>query len=95
MPTGCPLSANVFGTKHDRGFANVTSCGNVYIVGKVRRGKYIFLTWKGDHSPRHVHVYTDGKLVLKWNLDDKQAMKGSPTARILQIISELEKDGVL
>jgi hypothetical protein len=26
-------------------------------VGKIRRGGYVFLSWKGDHPPRHVHVY--------------------------------------
>jgi hypothetical protein len=64
-------------------------------VGKVRRGNYVFLTWKGDHSPRHVHVYKDGKLILKWNLDDRCAMKGQPTARLLALIAELEKEGLL
>jgi hypothetical protein len=34
-------------------------------MGKIRRGGYVFLTWRGDHTPRHVHVYHDGKLVLK------------------------------
>ena len=28
------------------------------------------MTWIGDHSPRHVHVYRDGKLVAKWDLED-------------------------
>ena len=55
----------------------------------------MFLTWKGDHSPRHVHVYRDGKFVVKWNLDDRVSMKGSPTARILRLIAQLEKEGVL
>ena len=36
----------------------------------------MFITWKGDHSPRHVHVYRDGKLVVKWDLDNKVPMKG-------------------
>jgi len=27
------------------------------------------VTWKGDHSPHHVHVYRDGTLVLKWDLE--------------------------
>lgn len=67
----------------------------LHAVGKVRRGNLIFVTWIGDHSPRHVHVYRDGKLVLKWNLDAKLAMSGKPTARILEIIEELEKEGVL
>lgn len=65
------------------------------MVGKVRRGNYVFVTWKGDHSPRHVHVYRDGKLVVKWNLDDGVPMRGRPTRRVLQLIAELEKDGIL
>ena len=64
-------------------------------MGKTRRGNYVFLTWKGDHSPRHVHVYTDGKLIVKWNLDDRVPMKGRPTARVLRLIAELEREGVL
>ena len=64
-------------------------------VTKVRRGNYVFLTWKGDHSPRHVHVYRDGKLLLKWNLDDSVPMKGKPDARLLQLIAALKKEGVL
>jgi hypothetical protein len=64
-------------------------------VGKVRRENYIFLTWKGDHSPRHVHVYRDGKLVLKWNLDSLVPMKGTPTSRLVRIIKELDKEGAL
>ena len=61
----------------------------------MRRGNHVFLTWKGDHSPRHVHVYRDGKLIVKWNLDDRVAMKGRPSARVLQLIAELEKEGSL
>lgn len=64
-------------------------------MGKIRRGNYIFVSWAGDHSPRHVHVYKDGKLVLKWNLDDQEPMKGQPTARLLALIAELEEEGAL
>jgi len=64
-------------------------------VGKIRRGNYLFVTWKGDHSPRHVHVYRDGKLVVKWNLDDRVPMKGRPTARVLQLIAQLETEEIL
>ena len=64
-------------------------------MGKVRRENYVFLTWKGDHSPRHVHVYRDGKLVLKWNLDAGVPMKGKATARLVGLILELEKEGSL
>jgi hypothetical protein len=64
-------------------------------MGKVRRGGFVFLWWKGDHPPRHVHVYRDGKLIVKWDLDNKKAMKGSPTKRIVDLIARLQSEGML
>ena len=64
-------------------------------VGKYRRGGFIFVTWKGDHSPRHVHVYRDGRLVVKWDLDNKRAMKGSASRQLLALIVDLESEGLL
>jgi hypothetical protein len=64
-------------------------------MGKLRRGGYIFVTWKGDHAPRHVHVYRDGKLVVKWDLDHKNAMNGKATRRVRELIAELESEGLL
>jgi len=42
-------------------------------VGRIRRGGYIFVTWVGDHSPRHVHVYDDDTLIMKWDLDSGES----------------------
>jgi hypothetical protein len=64
-------------------------------MGKIRRGNYVLITWKGDHSPRHVHVFKDNKLVLKWNLDAQAPIFGQPTARIVRIIIQLQKEGTL
>jgi hypothetical protein len=64
-------------------------------VGKHGRGGFVFVTWKGDHPPRHVHVYRDGKLIVKWDLDNQKAMKGSASSRILDLIAELESEGAL
>ena len=64
-------------------------------MARIRRGGYIFLTWAGDHPPRHVHVYRDGKLVVKWDLDNGKAMRGAATRRILELIDELESEGLL
>jgi hypothetical protein len=64
-------------------------------MGKVRRGGYIFVTWKGDHSPRHVHVYRDGILVVKWDLDHTQPMIGKATRRVRALIEELKREGHL
>ena len=46
-----------------------------YVTGKIRRGGYVFFTWKGDHPPRHVHVYRDGRLIVKWDLEERDAEK--------------------
>jgi len=55
----------------------------------------VFLAWVGDHSPHHVHVYRDGKLVVKWDLDNWQAMKGTAGARVERLLRELVKEGKL
>ncbi len=62
---------------------------------KIRRGNYIFVTWIGDHPPRHVHVYQDGKLVVKWDLENRVAMKGQMNGQIMKLIVVLEQEGRL
>ncbi|MGH7582731.1 MAG: DUF4160 domain-containing protein [Gemmatimonadales bacterium] len=64
-------------------------------MGKLRRGGFVFLTWKGDHPPRHVHVYRDGELIVKWDLEHRIPMKGAATTKVLALIAELEEEGVL
>jgi hypothetical protein len=64
-------------------------------VGKIRRGGYVFFTWKGDHPPRHVHVYRDGRLIVKWDLEGRGAIRGNANARIRRLLGELEKEGRL
>jgi hypothetical protein len=64
-------------------------------MSKVRRGGYVFLTWWGDHSLRHVHVYRDGKLVLKWDLDGRRPMAGIALRRVLALIRQLDSEGLL
>jgi hypothetical protein len=39
--------------------------------------------------------YRDGTLIVKWDLDNQKAMKGAATRRILDLISELEAEGLL
>jgi hypothetical protein len=64
-------------------------------VTKIRRADYVFVAWKGDRSPRHVHVYRQGRLVLKWDLENRISMKGKPTRRVLNLIRKLEAEGML
>jgi hypothetical protein len=64
-------------------------------MGKIRRAGYIFITWIGDHSPYHVHVYKDGKLILKWDLENDLPMKGKATIKLIKVIVDLRKEGKL
>ncbi len=62
---------------------------------KVRRGGYIFIARRGDHPPRHVHVYRNGRLIVKWDLENEKPMKGKASARILELIAQLAREGRL
>lgn len=62
---------------------------------KIRLGGYIFIAWRSDHSPRHVHVYQKGRLVVKWDLENKKPMTGKASGRILKLIATLEAEGRL
>ena len=53
------------------------------------------MTWKGDHPPRHVHVYCDGEFVVKWDLENWLPMRGEATDRIRRLIAELQEEGAL
>lgn len=55
----------------------------------------MFLTWKGDHRPRHVHVYRDNRLVVKWNLETWTPMKGRADARLRGLLRALAREGLL
>lgn len=66
-----------------------------FTMVKVRRGNYVFLTWIGDHSPRHVHVYKNFKLVVKWDLENWLPMEGKANRNLLQLIEKLNKEGRL
>jgi Domain of unknown function (DUF4160) len=52
----------------------------------------VFQSWVGDHGPHHVHVYRDGKLVVKWDLEHHEAIKGQITAKIRRLIAELVEE---
>ena len=65
-------------------------------MGKIRRGGYVFVSWISDHG-NHVHVYRDGRLIVKWDLDGNREEPGSPPAsrRIRKLIGQLKAEGRL
>ncbi|MEZ5406046.1 MAG: hypothetical protein R3F23_07720 [Verrucomicrobiia bacterium] len=66
-------------------------------MGKVRRGGYLLIWWKGDHEPRHIHVRTlDGKKIGRLNLVTMKGLEGwEPNRKLLVIIDELKREGRL
>lgn len=64
-------------------------------MARIKRGGYTFLTWQGDHPPRHVHVYRDGRLIVKWDLDNSLPMVGKAPRRVVELIQELRAEGLL
>ena len=62
---------------------------------RIRRGGYVFFTWFGDHAPRHVHVLRDGRLVLRWDLENGRSMGEPAPARIRKLIESLVQEGRL
>lgn len=67
----------------------------VLLTGQDPARRFVFVTWKGDHPPRHVHVYRDGSLVVRFNLEARIPMKGKATRRVMSLILELEREGLL
>jgi hypothetical protein len=41
---------------------------------------YVFIHVE-RRSPRHVHVYRDGKLIVKWDLDHQKARRREPLSK--------------
>ncbi len=64
-------------------------------MSRARRGGFIFVTSVGGHAPRHVHVYRDSRLVVKWDLDNNQPMEGVATRAVLKLIEALVEEGKL
>jgi predicted NBD/HSP70 family sugar kinase len=64
-------------------------------MGRVRRGGYIFIWWKGDHPPLHVHVFdNDGKIITRVNLKTMEPMDiPRVTKKIVELIRELQEEG--
>ena len=53
----------------------------------------MFVTWKGDHSPRYMHVYRDGVLVVNgiWRITNRWS--GRLRDAFGALIEELDAEG--
>lgn len=61
----------------------------------IRRGGYIFVSWVGDHSPWHVHVFGRTGLIVKWDIENERPLKGVAPRRVVKLIKQLQREGRL
>ena len=64
----------------------------IRFMGKIRRGGYIFITWKGDHAPRHVHVFEQNRLIAKFDLENWKVIQGQLSKKLLLELIALRKE---
>lgn len=61
-------------------------------MGRIRRGGYLIEWWIGDHNPKHVHVYRDGKLVAKVEVPGLLVLSGKINRRLAKILQQLIRE---
>jgi hypothetical protein len=64
-------------------------------VGKIKRGGFLFISWIGDHAPRHVHIIKNSRTIAKWDLDRNCLIEGKVSRQILKIIRQMIREGKL
>jgi len=64
-------------------------------MGRWKRFGVIVVRYSTDHDPGHVHVFEDGKRLLKFDIENWRVMEGKLTARARKALERLRQEGVL
>ena len=64
-------------------------------MGREKRGGYLIEWWIGDHSPKHVHVYQNGKQIAKIEIPTFGILRGKMNKKLKKVLTELMKEGLL
>ena len=64
-------------------------------MGRWKRCGVIVVLYSTDHDPKHVHVFEDGKRLLKFNIEDWFVMEGKMTSRAKKALEMLREEGIL
>ena len=49
--------------------------------------------WMGDHDPKHVHIYKNGKEIGKVVVPDMRVLTGKLNRKLRKMIEELLREG--
>ena len=58
-------------------------------MGRIKRGGYLIEWWIGDHSSKHVHIYSNGREVAKVQVPGLLVLTGKLNKRLLKLLKEL------
>jgi hypothetical protein len=61
-------------------------------LGRVKIGGYLIEWWIGDHWPKHIHIYKDGKQVAKVRIPEMIVLTGRLNKKLRKIIQILIKE---
>ena len=64
-------------------------------MGRWKRHGVIVVLYATDHDPRHVHVFEDGKRLLKFDIETWAIMEGKMTAKAKRALETLRREGIL
>lgn len=64
-------------------------------MGRIRRGGYLIEWWIGDHEPKHVHIYKNGKEIAKVRIPEGVVLTGRLNKKLKNILQDLLKEGKL
>ena len=62
-------------------------------MGRWRRRRVIIVLYATDHDPRHVHVFEDGKRLLKFDVESWLVMEGTLTPKARKALDEPRAEG--
>jgi hypothetical protein len=64
-------------------------------MGRWKRLGVIVVLFSTDHDPRHVHVFEDGKRLLKFNIENWTVMEGKMTPKARKALEALRREGII
>ena len=64
-------------------------------MGRWKRYGVIVVLFSTDHDPKPVHVFEDGKRLLKFNLENWTVMEGKLTSKARKALETLRHEGIL
>ena len=62
-------------------------------MSRWKRFGVIVVRYSTDHDPPHVHVFEDGRRILKFDIESWTIMEGKMTAKARKAIEALREEG--